>query len=232
MSRSRSLAGLLMIVLTLGFVTLGLQSANAKGYHAVVPHYAVGSSRIAGIAQDNSGHRLDDVLVKATGSGEATQFTYADEDGNGHGYFNLSVGRGTYTVTLSKEGYSSVTVNDVTVGRGKRVNLGTITLAKKATKTTTTATLVDSVVTTREHGEVEVAVKPGDAKPLGDIIVKNGRDTVGDATLTASKRGKITVEIEKLPRGTYELKVVYKGNKNFEGSTAKSVELTVKRARR
>lgn len=233
MNRYRSLAGILMLALTLGFLTLGLQSSsNAKGYHAVVPHYAVGSSRISGNVQDNSGHRLDDVLVEATGDGKATQLTYADEDGNGHGYFNLSVFRGTYTVTLSKEGYSSVTVNDVMVGRGKRVNLGTVTLAKKATKTTTIAELADERIFTTEKGKVNVTVSPGKSKPVGEVLVKEGRNTVGDADLTGSDRGHLIVTLERLPVGTHTLKVIYKGNKNFEGSTSKTFDLVVKRKRR
>ena len=230
MNRYRSLAGILMLALTLGFITLGNQNANASGYHAVVPQYAVGNARISGLVQDGSGHRLDDVLVEATGDGEATQLTYADDDGNGHGYFNLSVGRGTYSVKLSKEGYTSVTVDDVEISsRRARVDLGTIKLVKKLVKTTTSAKFADDVITTREKGKVQVTVTPGKDKPAGEIVVKEGRDTVGEADLTGSDRGFVVVTLERLSRGQHELKVVYKGNKNFDGSSSKLITLTVKR---
>lgn len=230
MTRYRSLAGILMLALTLGFVALGSNAASsANGYRAVVPHYAVGASRIHGVVQDQSGKRLDDVEVVATGDGSASQLTYADSNGSGHGFFNLAVFRGTYTVKFIKDGYSTITVEDVSVGRRKTVDLGTIKLIKKVTKTETSGTLVDDVVTRREKGKVKVTVSPGKSKPVGEVLVKEGRDTVGDADLTGSDRGEIIVTLERLAPGSHTLKVVYKGTKLFEGSSSKTFTLTVKR---
>lgn len=232
MSRSRSLAGVLLLALTLGFTVVGASSSSsADSFHAVIPKYAVGHSRIQGTVESDGGKLLDNVLVTATGEGDASQLTYGKDGGPDHGYFNLSVTKGTYSVTFSKDGYTSVTKSGVSVARRSVTSLGSVTLQKKAVNTKTSAKLIDDSIKASEKGKVKVTVTPGREKPVGNVTVKEGKEVVGSGSLEGSDRGELIVTLMRLPAGSHDLKVFYKGTKAFAPSSSDEFTLKVRRRR-
>jgi hypothetical protein len=221
MPRPRSLAALLL-ALVLGLVASVLVSAPAS---------AVADPIIQGVAVDGTGRPILDVKVSAEKNGEviATDLTYENVTADGDpqpGYFALHVTKGDYTVTLSKKGYETAVIGDVSIRKGRRIaSLGEITLRRTST---TSAKLVDDSITVDEKGKVKVTVAPTGSKPTGKVSVQEGRKTVGSATLKAKHKGELTVTLDKLAKGAHDLKVTYGGSDDFAESTSGKLTLVVK----
>ncbi len=231
MSRSRSLAGSLLLVLTVGLVSTGLVASPAT---------AAREKLVQGVVVDQGGRPVLGVEVAAVDEGGetvASDLSYENTNAEGdpqRGYFALHVGAtGIFTVKLSKSGYISQTVSGVQVTRKHPVaSLGEITLTKKPIATETSGRLVDAEISTGDRGKVKVTVSPGKEKPVGDVVVKNGRATVGSGELKAGDKGELTVTLKKLDKGSYDLKVVYAGSKFFKESTSGKLTLVVKAPKR
>lgn len=231
MRRTRSLTGFLMLVVALALSSIGLVAGPAT---------AAREKLIQGVVVDQGGYPVLDVQVSAIdadGNIVATDLSYENTDGDGEaqpGYFALRVGvRGTFTVTFAKAGHTSQTVEGVEIFRGSPVaSLGEVEVPKRLVATTTTAALVKSTVTTDERGRVELTVKPGSAKPLGEVVVQDGRKVLGSTSLRSRDKGVASVILRKLDRGTYDLKVIYEGSAFHRSSTSSKLTLTVKAPRR
>lgn len=225
MLRIRPVVGLLF-ALVLGLVVSGLTSAPAT---------AVADPIIQGVAVDGDGHPILDVEVTAEKNGEvvASDLSYENTDAEGQpqpGYFALHVTKGDYTVTLSKKGFEPVAIGGISIRKGHRIeSLGEITLLRTST---TSGKLDKAEIRADEKGKVAVTVKPTGMKPTGGIEVREGRKTVGSATLKSRHKGELTVTLDKLAKGVHELKVFYEGSSAFAGSTSGKLTLTVKAPRK
>jgi len=238
MNRNRSLAAALVLPLaTVGLLAAGTSQTSAAQRHDVAaPTQRVATGPlIQGVVRDQAGHYLDDVHVKAVGSGgHAEDLTYASNwpDGKQHGYFYLAVGGlGTYTVTFSKDGYVSQSLTTRVTREQRRVSLGEIALKVKPKATTTVARLKDASITTDDKARVTVQVST--QKPVGKVTVKVGGKEVGSDTLTASDRGSVTIGLPKQPAGTYQVKAFYGGStgQNLAASSSEPVQLKVAKPR-
>lgn len=227
MARSRTLVGALALaLLSFGAVATAASSASAAP-----------DRKIWGVVEDGRGQPVLDVVVRALdrdGLTAASDRSYDDPDGNGApkpGYFELfPPTNGTYTVTLKKAGFVPAKVSGVKIGKGQRVQgLGELELIRTST---TSAKLVRATVLVGDRGKVKITVAPTGTKPTGAVVVKEGRSKVGSATLRATHRGEIAVTLDKLPRGSHDLKVSYLGSRVHQGSTSAKLTLTVKAPKR
>lgn len=226
MARSRSLVG----ALALGLLSFGAVAATTS------PATAAPDPLIQGVAVDGNGRPVLDVkvvAVDANGVTIASDLSYENTDANDlpqHGYFALHVVRGTYRVVLTKKGFVKKTVEDIVIKRRQwRASLGEIELLRTSE---TSASLVKGTVLVGDKGKVKVTVAPTGTRPTGSIAVKEGRTKVGSATLKAIHRGELTVILDKLPRGSHDLKVTYGGSGVHQPSTSGKLTLTVKAPRR
>lgn len=231
MSRSRSLVGSLLLVLTVGLVSTGLVTSPAS---------AAREKLVQGVVVDQGGRPVLGVAVAAVddaGKTVASDLSYENTNAAGdpqRGYFALHVGaRGTFAIKLSKDGYVSRSISGVQITRKHPVaSLGEITLTRKLVATETSGKLVDAEITTSDKGKVKVTVSPGKEKPVGDVVVRSGSKTVGSGDLDASDKGEVTITLQKLAKGSYDLKVVYTGSKFFKESTSGKLTLVVKAPKR
>lgn len=234
MSRTRSLSSLLALALVaLGLLASGLAASPASA--------ARPEPKIWGAVLDDRGVPVLGVEVTAVGeNGKASDLSYDDPDGDQAprpGYFELFVGsNGSYTVTLKKDGYRTVQVRDVEVARGSRVvALGDIDLPRLFA-TRTSGRLADNSVTPKDKAKVAVTVTCPDGCDgvalTGTVLVKDGRRSVGSATLAAANKGKVTVTLPRLDQGSYDLEAVYEGARSLKASTSKAFTLTVKKPNR
>ena len=224
---NRRLTRTLALPLAAAAALVSLSAASAEAHPR--------TSRIQGVVADQSGHYVDDVLVEAfdsDGDIVASAFTYASdrEYGPQHGYFVLEVPAGhDYTVALSKRGYVAVDLQRVDVSRNRPTSLGQLELDKRLIPTEVTAAPDDQVVTPAERVRLHINVVPDrSAKPTGTVVVKEGRATLGRATLRPGSQGRVTVDLGKLSRGTHALRVLYSGSDLLKASDSR-LALTVAR---
>lgn len=126
-----------------------------------------------------------------------------------------SLAGGAYAVTASyKADYSPTTAaarTGLVVTRA-----GTVTKAK----------LVKKKVTRKQRAKVKVTVagRGTSVRPTGRVVVFDGKKRIKSATLSVSKRGKITVKLPKLKkRGKHKLRVTYAGSRSFRQSSTRVV---------
>lgn len=216
---------------------LPAQAAAPHGHRAVVAAAAEVHPLIQGVVVDQDGTPVDDVEVQATkadGTPQASDLTYASkrDDGPQHGYFWLQVTKGTYTLTLSKDGYKTVEYDAGQVTRrSQKVSMGELVIKRIAVATETDGSLRKSTVTTRQHGLADVTVTSKGGKPVGDVEVREGGRVVGEGTLHKGDGGSISVELDRLSRGKHELKAFFLGSAGFKASSSTSFTLTVVRGR-
>ncbi len=223
MPRSRPVAGLLL-ALTLGLVGAGLSAAPASA--AVEP-------KVWGVVLDGKGKPVLDVVVTAVdedGETVASDLSYeggAADDSPRQGYFQLFPGgNGTYTVTLKKKGFATEKFSGIKIASGDRVQgLGDVTLLRVSK---TSGKLVKETVTADDKAKVKAAVTPGSEKPTGKLLVKKGTKVVGSGALKATHKGELTITLDKLAKGSYDLKVVYAGSGFHAESASDKFTLTVK----
>lgn len=206
---------------------------------AVAPARAATSPLIQGVVLDQAGRYVDDVKVQALdeeGTVVATALTYESqwEDGPQHGYFFLEVPRGSYTVELSKKGYKTVEYDAGRITKKqKKISLGEIEIQKIGATSTTTAVPAKDSITTKDNGKVTVTVKSGATdKPTGKIEIRDGREVVGDAVVNKRDKGTVTVTLDKLPKGTYELKAHFLGSADLKASSSSAFTLKVVKKKR
>ncbi|WP_432479789.1 Ig-like domain repeat protein [Nocardioides sp. GXQ0305] len=97
-------------------------------------------------------------------------------------------------------------------------------------KSTTTGQLSASKIRKKARAKVSVYVSAsGLSDPTGKVRVKKGSKTLASATLKATRSGRITVTLPRLPKGRHQLKVSYAGETRVAPSTSKAMKLTVTR---
>lgn len=227
---------LLLGALALAPVAQPSQAATGTHAGAVQASRAGAPPLIRGVVADQFGHYVDDVdvqAVRANGNVAASSLTYASnwKSGPQHGFFYLEVGKlGTYSLTFSKSGFVSRTLDNVEITRLKqRLGLGEIKLTRKQATTTTSAALRDATITTKDKPRVDVSVAPGKAKPVGKVEIRIGKKVVGSTTLEAGDKGSTTVTLDNLDKGTYTLTASYVGSKTMKASSSKKMTLTVRK---
>jgi len=243
MNRNRSLAAALALPLVAAGVLVAgsSQTAAAQRHDVAAPSLRVAAGPlIQGVVASTSGRYLDDVDVRAVADGEraSSDLTYASNrpDGPQHGYFFLTVDPGTYDVVLSKPGYESQTIQDVTVTRRHRkASLGDIHLKPRPAASSTSARLKSARVGTGDRARLDVEVASRTtSRPTGDVTVMIGRQQVGSDTLTSSDGGEVTIGLKQLPAGTYRVTAHYAGSRkqNLAPSTSRTLTLQVVRRHR
>lgn len=230
MSRTRSVAARLVLAVTVAAVVTGPLVA--------APASAVRPSNVLGLVVDQGGRYVDDVVVAAVDENDetvATALTYASprDAGPQHGYFGLEVPQGgTYTLRISRAGYVPTSV-EVTIRGGRTRHFGEIELVKRPAETRTTGRVADPVVTTGERGRVEVTVSTAETgKPTGRVVVTEGRKVVGADTLAPRDRGRLTVALDKLGRGSHQLRASFAGSTYLEASDSRKLTLVVRKPSR
>lgn len=237
MNRSRTAAVAIAALAALVVAPQALPASASTGASAAAPVQRAGGALIQGVVTDQFGRPVDDVQVQATkadGTPAASALTYASdrEDGPQHGYFFLEVTKGSYTLTLSKNGYRDAVYEAQVTKRGQHVSLGEIEIRRLLADTKTSASLEDGTVTTRQNGEVDVTVTSrATGKPTGDVEVREGRHVVGEGQLRSRDKGHVSIELDKLGKGQHELKAYYLGSSTLKESSSKSVTLTVKKSK-
>lgn len=135
--------------------------------------------------------------------------------------------KGTVTVTLPKLGVGSYKVTvayagDSQVSAAKVATVGTLKVVKASAKVS--ATLVQSTIRSSIAPKVAVTVKASSvAQPAGKVTVKYGSKTK-TVTLKASAKGRVTVTLPKLKKGSYKVVVTYT---DAYGTSAKSTSHTL-----
>ena len=224
-------------------------AASALAVQQMIPASAVGSapsvrvapapaSLIQGVVVDQVGRPVDDIVVKAvkaTGEVAASALTYASNwpGGKQHGYFFVEVPRGSYTLTLAKDGYKSVEYDaGLITKRRKKISMGEIVIQKISAPTTTSASLGKVSISTKDKGSVTVTVAPAKGRGTvgGEVEVREGKKVVGAAPL--GKKGTVTITLAKLAAGTHKLTAYFLGTADHKASSSKELTLTVVRKKR
>lgn len=204
----------------------------------ISPADAASTRLIQGVVWTPSGQALDDVLVEAIdedGDVAASAFTYASEWDSGpqHGYFFLEVGPGDYTVRLSKTGYRTTFVDDVTVTRRQGAALGDLVVKPRQAASRTTAALIDERVTTADDVLVRVGVATSATdRPTGTLRVYDTGRSVASVSLRPSRHGRAVVNLGQLRRGVHVLTVRYSGDDAVLGSVSRRMVVVVERYHR
>lgn len=235
MHTKKLVTGLALAALALAPTAQASQAASHSAHG--VGRAAAAPPIIQGVVTDQFGHKVDDVevdAVRANGNPAASALTYSNRNnGQPHGYFHLEVGgKGSFTLTLSKDGYVTEEIGPFDITRKKqRLSLGELELVKKLADTKTTGELKDDSITPTQKGKVDVTVSAKGAKPAGEIEIRDGRNVVGNDEMTAGDNGSITVTLKKLAKGSYNLKAYFLGSNTLKPSSSRSFTLEVKKPR-
>lgn len=156
---------------------------------------------VHGVTEDESGNRIDDVVVEAWAEGAAsptaTARTYAG-GGEGHGYFALYLPPGTYEIRYSARwmGYlDAVRDDEVTVAAGGSVDLGVLVLEEAPT-----ATASGRVVDGSGNPLPGVRVKLRAAYEDGRVVRSGLTDSVGRYEIPGVPRPSSVVPCSKADR--------------------------------
>lgn len=135
----------------------------------------------------------------------------------------------TYWVTAS-DAATQLSVQVMASASGREQGQAvTVPLAIGKLKSTTTLAVTPYTVTRKVRAKLAITVAvPGQPAPTGTLVIKDGTKTLKKLTLSASKKGVITLKMPKLAARKHKLKVTYSGSTTVTGSKAKLV-LAVKR---
>lgn len=218
-----------MIVRILPVLALSLAAGTLTA-----PAEAAVDRHVWGIVVDGKGRPVLDAEVRAIdedGNVAASALSYDDSDGDAApraGFFALYVpANGAYDVIVKKKGFAPASFDGVEVTRrGKVVELGPVVLDRS----TTISGRVTNEVRVGQQAVVKVTVAPANVKPSGrvSVISANGRRTYGSAALKPSHSGVVNVTLDRLDKGTYELKAAFSGASGFASSTSSKFVLEVK----
>lgn len=140
-----------------------------------------------------------------------------------------TVDAGRKTIVLPRLTAGARTVKVAYSGNGKvgasTGSAGRLTVVKVTPKVT--ASLVRSTVTTSQRAQVKVVVAAtGVPAPTGYVKVTYGSRSTTVA-LTAAQRGRVTVTLPRLPKGTHTLTVRYGSDASVKAGTAPALRLRV-----
>ena len=194
-----------------------------------IPKLSNNCGLVKGTVEDTKGNPIENAIVRI---GDITVFTNAD------GIFTKSgIAVGSYSVTVSKDGYTSKTLSDkITVEPSKETDIGTIKIASKYGS-------ISGTVSTNDGGTVvgiDVTVISGDGKKSqvktvegglysieglepGDYTVNARTDRYSDAernvAVTADKNTDVDELVLKSSTGILKVTVGYADNDSTSGIT-------------
>jgi hypothetical protein len=196
-----------------------------------------GRSWIEGVVEDQLGHPVGNVEVEATSADdEGSSITYEQPGIAGStGFFRIyDLTPGTYTLRFTsaapkiKPATTTVTVGKREIGQADM----TVTRVPVVTPTKTSAALQHKTVKTSQKGVVDVVVTTtATTKPVGTVEIREGRSLVGSGKLKTGSKGKITIVLEKLGKGSHVLKATFTGPSTLKTSSSGTFTLVVKKPR-
>ena len=132
-----------------------------------------------------------------------------------------AVGTATYTATFTPADAANVT---------GRTSTDIVSVKVSAAKSTVSLSLKSSSVKVKKTSTATVTVKvSGVTAPTGTITLYSGTKKLKAYTLSASKKGKLTITVPAFSKkATAKLKVVYGGTTNITKSTSSTKSLKVK----
>ena len=190
---------------------------------------------IHGVVVDQGGKKVDDVNVEAFNAKDdgpvASALSYASPDNEvKHGYFDLCVGRGTYTVKLSKAGYKTRNGIDagylVWYGVHNRY-LGELKLKKNMEDSTAKLTLSKDTIKVGDTAKGTVKITTDGAIPTGKWQILVDGDKEDSGKLKDDDNGKFSFSVDGLSKGTHKVQASYDGDVYVNGSDSKKVSLDV-----
>lgn len=190
---------------------------------------------IHGVVVDQGGKKVDDVNVEAyngQGALSASSLSYASPDNETkHGYFDLCVGRGTYTLKLSKDGYKTKRGVDagylVWYGTTNRY-LGNVKVNKIMEDSTAKVTLSKDTIRVGDNAKGTVKITTtGGAVPTGKWQILVDGDKEDSGKLTSDDSGKFSFSVSGLSKGSHTIKASYDGDDYVNGTDSKKVGIDV-----
>ena len=165
------------------------------------------------------------LTAAASGSPEPT-VRWQRSLGKGSPYTDI-VGADSATYTFAADvsaRYRAVFSNDLgTVYSAASV----VTVAPAKITSTTVVKIADATITTAQQAKLTITVSPVASTPTGSVVVHYGSATK-TVTLTKASKGKVTVTLPKLKKGTYSVYAVYQGDTTHKVDTSVKSTLTVR----
>ena len=128
----------------------------------------------------------------------------------------------TYTAAVNGAQYRAAFTNDLGTAY---TNVNKLTIKKTAT--TVKVTLAKKSITHTSHAKVTVRVSPTSGKPTGTVTVHYGTKSK-KVTLSAAKKGSVSITLPLLKKGTYKVYASYGGNATYAADSSTKVTLTVR----
>ena len=161
----------------------GVQSIAGQETNSGVFVFSSDYGTIEGTVKDSKGNAIENAIVKI---GEITAFTGSDGK-----FSKTGIGVGSYTVTISREGYATQTLTQtISVESSKTTSIGTIKLASVYGSITGTVTVndngstvgIDVTATAADGKKTQVKTTSGGAYTIANL-------TPGNYTISASADG-------------------------------------------
>ncbi|WP_162824354.1 Ig-like domain repeat protein [Peterkaempfera bronchialis] len=199
-----------------------------------------GRSTVAAAASSTKFGTSAKVTVKVTGPGGTPTGTIRVTDGkalvgsaklaSGKATVTVSktlaVGSHTLTVAYSGDKAFKASTGTVKVKVAKTSSKTAVSVSPKSPKHTQKATVTAQVTTVKPAGSVVIKV----TQTVKETVVKHGRKvtttttrTVVSKTLTVSSKGKASLTLPKLAKGTYTVTATYSGSSTATSSKAGTV---------
>lgn len=154
------------------------------------------------------------------------------------GTVSIKLGSKTLVSKALSGGTATLTVPATAVAPGSRaltlayggsptVSSGSVskTLVVDKAKATVKAATAKTISRTA-NGKVTVTVTAPGVVPTGLVTVYDGKKAIAKGTLTAARKGKITITLPKLKKGTHQIKVVYGGSTYVLTATSSTIQVT------
>ena len=132
---------------------------------------------------------------------------------------------GTYSFTSKAAQSGNLYRAAFTNAAGTTYSSNTALTVKIVTKTT--ESIADKHITKSQKAKIKVTVAPTSSKPTGTVTVHYGSKTKS-VKLTAGDKGKVTVTLPKLKKGTYKVYATYGGSSKFASDSSTKATLVVK----
>ena len=241
MQRKRLVAGLaasLMAASGLAVTTHGSASAHRTRFDVVGPAKLMAKEKkVLGRTITATGKGLLNVNVEAFLDGKtdkeptasALSYDYTGPEGlHRPGAFALrNLTKGTYTIVLSRKGYVSQTIEDVTVdGSTPRAYLGEIEMDKPSPCKVTLQVPGKAKEGHKVTADVKVKAKQGTAVGKVKLLVDGKK--AGSDTLTKKDHGKLSFVLKDLVAGKHKLVASYAGSDTVAAADSGKETITVK----
>jgi VCBS repeat-containing protein len=216
------------IITTYGFGTLGASCGATTTTGAFVVDGSAPSIAVSVAPVISGSAKYGQVLTSSTGtwSGTATTPSYSYQWLRAAAPI-AGATASTYTVTAADAGTALSVAVTATANTAK----GTSTSAAVSVAKLSSSVKVSFNATAKKKNKagkatIKVSVT-GLSAPTGVVRIYIGTKKIGSGTLTAAKKGTLTIKMSKLKKGTKKIKVTFLGTSAVNSST-KTVTLKVK----